>query len=395
MLAPMAAALTASRLLKPGSPVSKPPFGPLASICPLVPPLAEPLLAAALASVDADVFAAAVEDEIRDRCATVLDGILRYRRHPWRRAADDPPVVWREGSTVVRDYGPPGGRPVLFVPSLINRAYVLDLAPRLSLLRALSARGLRPLLVDWDRPGDAERGFDLDAYVAGRLSRAFDAVVALAGPRPAVVGYCMGGLLAVALAQGRPGRIARLALLATPWDFHAGDAAAARRLAAVAEAWAPVLDAWGDVPVDAVQSLFAALDPLLVPRKFSRFAALDPDSVRARDFVAVEDWLNDGVPLAAGVARDCLVGWYGGNTPMTGTWRIAGAPVRPADLALPVLAVIPSQDRIVPPAAALALAAAIPGAECYRPTLGHIGMVVSRRAARTVWPRLGDWLLQP
>src|SRR3546814_5935604 len=38
--------------------------------------------------------------------------------------------------------------PVLVVPSLINRAYVLDLTAERSLLRWLAAHGLRPLLLD-------------------------------------------------------------------------------------------------------------------------------------------------------------------------------------------------------------------------------------------------------
>ena len=50
---------------------------------------------------------------------------------------------------------------MLVVPSLINRPYILDLAPGRSLLRWLAAQGLRPLLMDWGTPGAAEAGFDL------------------------------------------------------------------------------------------------------------------------------------------------------------------------------------------------------------------------------------------
>ena len=60
------------------------------------------------------------------------------------------------------------------VPSLINRAYILDLAPETSLLRYLAAAGMRPLLVDWGSPGAVERGFGLTEYIAGRLEAAAD-----------------------------------------------------------------------------------------------------------------------------------------------------------------------------------------------------------------------------
>ena len=60
------------------------------------------------------------------------------------------------------------------------------------------------------------------------------------------------------------------------------------------------------LPVELLQSLFFMLDPFLAQRKFVRFAALDPTGAEARSFVALEDWINDGVPLPIGVARECL-----------------------------------------------------------------------------------------
>ena len=83
------------------------------------------------------------------------------------------------------------------------------------------------------------------------------------------------------------------------------------------------------LPVDLLQSLFALLDPWGVADKYRGFARLPQDSERARLFVALEDWLNDGVPLAAEVARACLGEWYGENAPARGNWRIAGLPVDP------------------------------------------------------------------
>ena len=130
-----------------------------------------------------------------------------------------------------------------------------------------------------------------------------------------LVGYCMGGLLALAAALRRPDRVAALGLLATPWDFHASpeDAARSRSAAALLPALEPLMQATGTLPVDVIQALFAGLDPWGIPRKFRAFARLDPASPRAELFVALEDWLNDGVPLAAPVARETLGGWYGAN----------------------------------------------------------------------------------
>src|SRR5262249_37809739 len=146
--------------------------------------------------------------------------------------------------------------------------------------------------------------------------------------------------------------------------------------------------------VDLIQLLFAGLDPFQVIRKFLDFAELEASSDRAALFVALEDWLNDGVPLAAPVARDCLAGWYGRNSPGRGQWRIAGEPVRPSECPLPSLVVIPDRDRIVPPASALALAEALPRAEVLRPAAGHIGMVVGAGSASRLRQPLAAWLLR-
>ena len=350
------------------------------------------------ASARPEALAAALQREALRRAHRLLDGIEAYRHHDYSRDLPAPPTVWQAGTTRLLDYGAcpeataPDGAPILFVPSLINRAYILDLSPRISLLRWLAAEGFRPLLVDWDVPGSEERGFSLTDYVAGRLERALDAARALAGRPPLLAGYCMGGTLAAALAQRRQQDLAGLILLAAPWDFHCDQPQAAPLGLGSLLSFGPVLDVLGELPVDAIQALFAAVDPLGGVRKFLSFAGLDHRSAKAETFVALEDWLNDGAPLAAPVARECLGGWYGANTPAAGGWRIAGETVAPERLRLPALCVVPAQDRIVPPASARALGTAIPGCKLYEPAVGHIGMVTSSRARSQVWTPLTEWM---
>ncbi|SMH58405.1 alpha/beta fold hydrolase [Azospirillum agricola] len=334
----------------------------------------------------------AVDRETRRRIDAFLTGVERYRHHPYRRDLADPPVLWTEGATRLLDYGHGAGRPVLFVPSLVNRHYILDLSPGKSLMRWMAGQGFRPLLVDWGTPGPLERRYSLTDYIAGRLERALDAVVEESGRPVPVVGYCMGGLLTTALALRRPKSVAGLVLLATPWDFHAEDAATARRAAAFFQPYGPLLERWGELPTDALQALFAQLDPLLALKKFTQFARMAPDSRAAEAFVALEDWLNDGVPLVAAVARDALAGWYGRNDTAAGNWLVGGLPVDPARIRVPTLALIPEKDRIVPPASAMALPKVIPNAQMIVPPLGHIGMVVSAGAQTGVWKPLAEWL---
>lgn len=319
----------------------------------------------------------------------LIAGIAAYRRHPWRRDLADPPELWSEGGSRLLDFGGAAEGPtLLLVPSLVNRASVLDLAPGRSMVRFLAGQGLRVLLLDWGWPGELERRFSLTDYIAGRLERALMAV-----GRPVVLGgYCMGGLLAVAAAQRRPDLVAALALLATPWDFHAADPARAAEMARLVPLLEPAMAFAGTLPVDMLQMLFAMLDPYGVAAKYRGFAHLKQDSARARLFVALEDWLNDGVPLAAPVARECLAGWYGANTPGRGTWMVAGLPVAPAALDLPCFVAVPGRDRIVPPESARPLAAAIRGAVLHEPAAGHIGMAAGSAAEAALWRPLLGWV---
>lgn len=314
----------------------------------------------------------------------LIRGIAAYRRHPWRRDLPDPPTAWSEGGSRLLDYGG-AGPTALVVPSLVNRAHVLDLMPGRSLLRWLAGEGVRTLLLDWGWPSDAEQGFTLTDYVA-RIERA---LLALNGPA-VLVGYCMGGLLALAAALRRTDRVCALALLATPWDFHAERTGHAVRLGLLAPLLEPLM-AGGTLPVDVIQALFATAEPGSVAARYRAFARLDPASEAALGFVALEDWLNDGVPLTAPVARETLQGWYGANAPARGAWRVAGWPVQPGALGMPAFVAIPARDRIVPPGSALALARALPGAAVHRPGAGHVGMVAGRRWQAELGTPLLGW----
>jgi poly(3-hydroxyalkanoate) synthetase len=334
-----------------------------------------------------EAFAHAVLMEAARQDRELIAGIAAYRRHPWRRDLPDPPILWNEGGSRLLDFG--GDGPVLLlVPSLVNRASVLDLAPDRSLARFLVGQGLRVLLLDWGWPGGVERRFTLTDYIAGRLERAMVA----AGGRVVLAGYCMGGLLAVAAAQRRPDLVAALALLATPWDFHAADPERAAELGRLAPLLEPAMAVAGTLPVDLLQVMFALFDPFSVAAKYRAFGRLDQDSDRARLFVALEDWLNDGVPLAAPVARECLTGWYGANAPGRGCWTVAGLAVTPAALDLPCFVAVPARDRIVPPESARPLAAQIRGAVLHEPAAGHIGMVAGSLAEVALWRPLLAWL---
>lgn len=369
-------------------------------------------LAETLGTMDLGAAVQAVDSTFRSDLAAMLDGLDAYRSHPYARPSHEAPIVWKEGTTVLRRFGDEQnnapGRSVLVVPSLVNRASILDLDPDFSFCQSLAREGGHNVyLIDWSEPGSQESGFGLSDYVE-RLTRAIDAIpdVKPAGGSSATpernrkkvstgslrgqitaIGYCMGGLLALPAALKRVDRIDRLAFLAVPWDFHAEPFPIPDAIRVLNQTLDPLLTAFGHLPVDLIQALFASLDPLSAFRKFKRFSKTPSDSSDAKRFVALEDWLNDGVPLSAAVARETLGGWYAENKPYALQWRLDGRVVDPADFKGEALTVIPTSDRIVPPKSALAMTERLVDTRLIRPPLGHIGMMTSDRA-EDLWSRI-------
>lgn len=318
------------------------------------------------------------QDEGRRRAA--LAGLRRYQQFPRHSRPAPPPAIAEAGRARLRDYGG-SGRPVVFVPSLINPAAVLDLTAERSLLRWLArSRGLRTLLVDWGTPKVEERGRDIAGHVEDLL---LPLLRTLEQP-PVLVGYCLGGTMA--LAAARAARAAAVALIAAPWRF-AGFGEQTR--ADIARLWAqaaPACRALGLVPMEVLQTGFWHLDPARTVAKYAGFANLDPASDAAQAFVSLEDWANGGAPLTYAAGRDLFEELIAADRPGAGAWRVAGDAVAPEALGIPMVEFVSLSDRIVPAATAIGL----PDHRAL--AAGHVGMVIGGRARDQLWTPLADWL---
>ena len=333
--------------------------------------------------------------ETASRMGDVMRGIEAWQQHPYRMRPRRRPALWQKGAARLLDYkrrSNPNAPVVLVIPSLINRAYVLDLLPERSFLRELSRRGLRPLLLDWGEPGEAEYGYDIDAYGHQILLPAIETSCDLAGGPVGVIGYCMGGTIATGLAANRPDLVNALALIGAPWDFsdERGIAGGLRMMSRHPGGFSfeRLLDgqatAFGHIPVPVFQMLFALIDPFQAAVKFRRFARQPQEGRAARLFVALEDWLADGIPMAHGAAHDLLFGWHSENRTATGRWRFLGDVVDPARIGAPTLIFHGSKDMIAPTPLCAPLAHQIPGAELQEISAGQVGMIIGSAAKRAV-----------
>lgn len=313
------------------------------------------------------------------RRQVALAGLAAYQaadRGPKRRMAG---VKHRRRRARLRDYGG-SGRPIVFVPSLINPPFILDLTRRQSLLRWLAAQGHRTLLVDWGTPTAAERELDVAGHVTDLL---LPLLRRLAEP-PVLVGYCLGGTMAAAAACLMP--VAGLAMIAAPWHFSGFDRAARDRIAMLWDAARPLCDMLGLVPMEVLQSGFWQLDPGRTIAKYEAFGRMAPGSAEARSFVALEDWANAGDPLPYAAGRDLFENMIGADLPGRGEWRIGGIAIDPKTPDCPKIDFVSMNDRIVPAASA----ADLPDRRDL--AAGHVGMIVGSKARDELWSPLEHWI---
>jgi polyhydroxyalkanoate synthase len=116
-------------------------------------------------------------------------------------------------------------KPILYVPPLVNKYYLLDLQPKSSLIRWLVGEGHTVFVVSWVNAGPELADRDMADYVLQGPVAALDAIEKATGERSAdLFGFCMGGTLqAMAAAylagKGEGDRVASLTTIGTLFDF--------------------------------------------------------------------------------------------------------------------------------------------------------------------------------
>lgn len=312
-----------------------------------------------------------------------MQGLRAYQRASRLIDAYERPVYSQCGAARLLRIGDAlesGHAAVILIPSLINPPHILDMGREMSLARYLEARGHDPWLVDWGTPAPEEREMDLGNHITQRLLPLLDAL-----DQPFIlVGYCLGGTIALAAAQHKAP--AAVVTIAAPWRF---DRYTDEDRAVIAKLWAdaqPLCERLGYVPMEILQSGFWALDTARTVRKYAAFADMEAGSEGAIAFMAVEDWANDGPPLTYAAARELFEDLYAANHTGDARWTVGGRAIDLAALTCPSLSIRSATDRIVPASASPLLR------DNHETALGHVGMIVSRRAPAMIWLRLSQWL---
>jgi polyhydroxyalkanoate synthase len=258
----------------------------------------------------------------------------------------------------------------------------------------VAAAGFDVYIADFGTPSREDRFADLAYYVEGLVRRCVRTVSALTGDDAInVVGYCLGGTLALLYAALHPATVRRLVLLTTTvdGDVEGGIPWVASRMGLEGESYAnPRL-----VPAAEVKSWFEMLAPgsnSLVGRVGDLWDRLDDAPERLREVRTMASWVDDVVPAPGRLLAELYrkLG-PGANGLMKGTAVIGDRLLDLKLVAMPVLSVSAEKDTIAPAAGVDAIRAIVPQAEILRLAGGHVG-IVAGRAAAVLWKRTVEFL---
>lgn len=307
-------------------------------------------------------------------------------------------VICRHGKLAVRAYRAPARRfasPVVLIPALINRASILDLYDGGSLAQYLAQAGYDAYLIDWGVPGDEDRDLGLDDLLTEYLPSAIERVRTETGAEGiTLLGYCMGGTLAVVYAA-LAGLEApdNLVALAAPVDFAQGGRLARWCSSDVLDI-DEVLRTFGNVPAVLIEAVFTLLRPTAKVRAALRFFENASEPRAHQAYAALARWSDDWIPFPGRAARDWVTLFYQQNLLISGGLRIAGERVDLRRITAPVLAIAAENDEISPPASVGPLVGNVASADRSFVVLpgGHIGLVAGRSARNVLWPAIEEWL---
>ncbi len=283
--------------------------------------------------------------------------------------------------------------PVLLVPSMINRHYVLDLQPGKSFVEFLVARGHDVFMVDWGTPGPEDRYVTFDDVCDRALGRAVRKAASFGARGQAhMLGYCMGGTLATIHAAARPSHVASLTALAAPIAFHDEGLLSTWVMSRGFDIDA-LVDGFGNVPWQLMQGAFQMLRPTLTLSKAVHLIDRAWDDEFLDGFLALETWGNDNVSFPGECYRKYIKDLYQADGLLAGTFVMSGERVKLEAIKCPTLAITFEHDNIVPWRSAAVLLDRVGATDRERIHLpgGHVGAVVSRKAAQTLWPRISAW----
>ncbi len=283
--------------------------------------------------------------------------------------------------------------PILVVGSLINRYYILDLLPKISIIQKLQKEGFDVYATDWKTPNFFDKDMTLDNYAHEYVEKAVDKVREISGSdKISLFGYCWGGIFSLIQSAIHPQKIKNLILHATPTDLEKDPTSI--------EIWTKKLnvdqlvEAYGNVPGHFLNLAFLMRNPVEAALKYPRFFSEARTIDELKEFFAIEGWLYDSRPIIGEVFRKIVDDIYKKNLLIKSKMKVGGKIVDLKNITMPCLNIVGEHDDLVPPQSSKTITNVIASQDKQLiefPT-GHVGLCISANAHEKLWPNVVKWL---
>jgi polyhydroxyalkanoate synthase len=305
-------------------------------------------------------------------------------------------VVYEENKLELHRYSPAESEhetPIFIVYALVNRPYILDLQPDRSVVRQFLAAGFEVYLVSWGEPSRLDRSLGLRDYVCRYIHNCVDVIRERSDVEAVhLLGYCMGGTMALMYTSRFQERVRTLGLMATPFAFDGAGG--------LLEHWANhysadvVVERLGNIPAELLAVGFSMMDPVdQYLTKYVRLFENIQDEAFVANFSRMEQWIWDGVDVPGAVYREFLDDIYTDNKLARSEFELDGERVDLSTIEVPVLQIVGEYDHIVPPESSKPFSETVASEDerIIEFPAGHIGISVSSKAHRELWPDVCDW----
>ncbi|MBP1707432.1 MAG: Polyhydroxyalkanoic acid synthase [Chloroflexi bacterium] len=321
---------------------------------------------------------------------------------PWPQTGVTPKeVVWRKNKTKLFRYH--SGKeikhriPVLFTYALINKAYILDLTPGMSMIEKLVNDGFDVYLLEWGDFEWEDRKLTFDDFVYKYIARAVQKVCQHSHSEEiSIVGYCMGGTMATMYASLFPHpTLKNLVLLAAPLRFDIGGTETRWLDTTFGNDVDKLVDTFELVPKEFVDIGVKMLKPVNnFLGTYSRLWKMVEEGAPVHNWKVLNKWVDDNQNFPGGAYRQWVQEMYHENKLIKGEFKLRGHNIDLSRITANLLVLAGENDHLVRPLQAKVAMEALSSVdkEYHEFPIGHGGLVFGKVAVNRVYPLLSDWL---
>ena len=289
--------------------------------------------------------------------------------------------------------------------AFINRHYILDLLPEVSVVRNLLNQGLDIFATDWGTPSAYDKSLTLAHFVNKYMDKSVDLIRKITNSdKVSLFGYCWGGDLALMYAALHPEKVKSLITIATPVDFDLDNSLLAIWTKAMKENY--LLDAFGNLPETVLNAAFILRNPIEYSHKYFHFFEQPRSLESIAEFFATETWLYDSPPIIGEIYREFAEYCYKQNLLIKNKMRLEGGvdyedsknndiTINLKDINMPFLNIVANKDDLVAPRSSKSLNNALtesPDKSLIEFNSGHVGLMIGKNAHKELWPKVGEWI---